>query len=155
MCEKTKDSEIKRKSQLNSLNEAMDFMTTKFEEYEREQQEKEKIIDSMKSDMVNMNEKIEKLERIVDRQEQYSRRNCLLLHGITEGERENTDDLVLETLNEKLHINLTPSDLDKTHRIGHKKASSKKPRAVTIQFVSYNTRKKIFFKSKTFKKNSS
>ena len=84
MCEKTKDSEIKRKSQLNSLNEAMDFMTNKFEEYEREQQGKEKIIDSMKSDMVNMNEKIEKVERIVDRQEQYSRSNCLLLHGITE-----------------------------------------------------------------------
>ena len=84
MCEKTKDSEIKRKSQLNSLNEAMDFMTNKFEEYEREQQGKEKIIDSMKSDMVNMNEKIEKVERIVDRQEQYSRCNCLLLHGITE-----------------------------------------------------------------------
>ena len=84
MCEKTKDSEIKRKSQLNSLNEAMDFMTNKFEEYEREQQGKEKIIDSMKSDMVNMNEKIEKVERIVDRQEQYSRCNCLLLYGITE-----------------------------------------------------------------------
>ena len=42
--------------------------------------------------MVNMNEKIEKLERIVDRQEQYARRNCLLLHGIAEGERENNDE---------------------------------------------------------------
>ena len=72
----------------------------------------------MKSDMVNMNKKIKKLERIVDRQEQYSRRNCLLLHGITEDERENTDELILETLNEKMHINLTPSDLDRTHRIG-------------------------------------
>ena len=79
----------------------MDFMTNKFEEYKREREEKDKIIDTMKSDMVNMNEKIEKLERIVDRQEQYSRRNCLLLHGIAEGERENTDKLVLETLNEK------------------------------------------------------
>ena len=46
-----------------------------------------------------MNEKIEKLERIVDRQKQYSRRNCLLLHSIAEGECEHTDDLVLETLN--------------------------------------------------------
>ena len=36
MCEKTKDSQIKDKSQLNSLREAMDFMTNKFEEYERE-----------------------------------------------------------------------------------------------------------------------
>ena len=103
----------------------MDFMTNKFEEFELERQEKDKIMDTMKSDMVNMNEKIEKLERIVDRQEQYSRCNCLLLHGIAKGKRENTDELVLENLNEKMHIDLTPSDLDGTHRIGQKKILSK------------------------------
>ena len=92
----------------------------------------------------NMNEKIEKLERIVDRQEQYSRCNCLLLYGIAEVERENTGELVLETLNKKMHIDLTPSDSDRTHHIGQKKASSKKPRVAIIKFGSYNTRKKIF-----------
>ena len=133
----------------------MDFMTYKFEEYERERQEKYKIIDTMKKAMVNMNEKIEKLERIVDRQEQYSRRNCLLLHGIAEGERENTDELVSETLNEKMHIDLTPSDLDGTHRIGQKKASSKKPRVAITKFVSYNTRKFfIFFSNKKLLKGT-
>ena len=101
MCEKTKESQIKGENQLNSLSEAMNFMTNKFQVSERERQKKDKIIDTMKSDMVNINDKIEKLERIVDRQEQYSRRNCLLLYGIAEGERENTDELVLETLNEK------------------------------------------------------
>ena len=149
MCEKIKDGQIKDESQLNSLSEAMDFMTYKFEEYERERQERYKIIDTMKKAMVNMNEKIEKLERIVDRQEQYSRRNCLLLHGIAEGERENTDELVSETLNEKMYIDLTPSDLDGTHRIGQKKASSKKPRAVITKFVRYNTRN-FFFQIKNF-----
>ena len=49
----------------------------------------------MKSDMVNLIEKIEKLARIVDRQEQYSCRDCLLPHGITEGERAKIDDLDL------------------------------------------------------------
>ena len=144
MCEKTKDSQNKGKKQLNWLSESMDFMTNKFEEYKREREEKDKIIDTMKSDMVNMNEKIEKLERIVDRQEQYSRCNCLLLYGIAEGERENTGELVLETLNKKMHIDLTPSDSDRTHHIGQKKASSKKPRVAIIKFGSYNTRKKIF-----------
>ena len=107
--------------------------------------------DSMKNDMVNMNEKIEKLERIVDRLEQYSCRNCLLLHAIAESERENTDDLVLETLNEKLHVDLTLSDLDRTHRISQKKASSNKPRAAIIKFVSYNMRKKNFLKKNRLK----
>ena len=99
----------------------------------------------MKSDIVNMNEKIEKLDRIVDKQEQYSRRNHFLLHGLAERKRENTDNLVLETLNEKMHIDLTPLDLDRTHRIDQKKASSNKPRAVN-KFVSYNTRNKKLLK---------
>ena len=71
MCEKTKDSQIKGASQLNLLSEVMDFMTNKFEGYERERQEKGKIRDSMKRYMVNMKEKTEKLERIVDRPKQY------------------------------------------------------------------------------------
>ena len=71
--------------------------------------------------------------------------------NITEHERQNTDELVLETLNEKIHINLTLSDLDRTHGIGQKKASSKKPRAVIIKFVSHNTRKKVFLNKKLLK----
>ena len=145
------DSQIKDKNQLNSLSEAMNFMTKKFEVSERERQKKDNIIDTMKSDMVNLNEKIEKLERIVDRQEQYSRRDCLLLHGIAERERENIDELILETLNEKMRIDLTSSDLDRTHRIGQRKAPSKKPRAVIIKFVSYNTRKFSFLNKKLLK----
>ena len=43
-------------------------MANKFDEYERERQEKYKIISNITSDMVNMNKKIEKFERIVYRQ---------------------------------------------------------------------------------------
>ena len=50
-----------------------------------------------------------------------------------------------------LHKNLTPSELNRTHHIGQEKASSQKPRAVIIKFVSYNTRKKIFSNKKVLK----
>ena len=43
-----------------------------------------------------------------------------------------------------MHIDSTPSNLDRTHHIGQKKASSNKPKAVMNRFVSYNTRKIIF-----------
>ena len=52
-----------------------------------------------------------------------------------------------------MHIDLTPSDLDRTHRIGQKKASSKKPRAVIIKFVSYNTRNFFFLINNFLKKH--
>ena len=52
-----------------------------------------------------------------------------------------------------MHADLTPSDLNRTYRIGQKKALSNKPRAVTIKFVSYNTRQRIFL-NKTFLKGT-
>ena len=55
------------------LSESIDFISAKFNEYEHEGQEKDKlIISDMKTDMLIMNEKMEKLEEIVDRQEQTS-----------------------------------------------------------------------------------
>ena len=82
----------------------MDFKTNRSEECGRKQHEKDKILDNMKIHMVNMKKKIEKLERIVDRQKQYSRHHCLLMQSIREHERENTDELVLEILNEEVLV---------------------------------------------------
>ena len=65
-----------------------------------------------------MTQRIDKLEHLVDRQEQYSRRKCLLVHGIVETNDKNTDDLVLKTINEKLDMEITENEIDRSHRIG-------------------------------------
>lgn len=49
------------------MSESIDFMSNKFDEYEQKRQEKDEITDSMI--WFSMNKKIEKLERIVERQE--------------------------------------------------------------------------------------
>ena len=59
-----------------------------------------------------MDKKIDDLNRVIDRQEQYSRRNCILLHGVKESENEGTDTVVTETLNELLQEKLTGIDID-------------------------------------------
>ena len=46
-----------------------------------------------------------------DRQEQYSHRNCILIHGTTETQDENTDDISLRTINEHLKVELTEKEL--------------------------------------------
>ena len=71
----------------------------------------------------------------MDRQEQYSRQNCLLIHGITEGNQENTDDLALEFFREKIDIELTQIDLDRTHRIEESDKNSSQPRPVFVKFI--------------------
>ena len=90
-----------------------------------------------------MAQRIDKLVNLVDRQEQYLRHNCLLVHGIVETNDENTDDLVLKTINEKLDINITESEIDRSHSIGTKK-DGRRPRPIIVKLMSYNTREKVF-----------
>ena len=87
----------------------------------------------------------------MDQQEQYSRRNCLLIHGITEGNQENTDDLALEVFREKLDFELTERDLGRTHRISKNDKKSNRPRPVIVKFIRYNDRTKVFSKKKQLK----
>ena len=69
---------------------------------ERDNRKKEKEINELEEKTRKMDKKIDDLNRVIDRQEQYSRRNCILLHGVKESENEDTDTVVTETLNELL-----------------------------------------------------
>ena len=93
--------------------------------------------------------KVDDITAEMDRQEQYSRRNCLLIHGLCGSKNENTDLLAMEAIETKMNIKIT-DDIDRTHRIGKSKNNSK-PRPVIIKFVLYNDRKKIFSSKKLLK----
>ena len=54
-------------------------------------QEQKKVIKELRGEVSSLNEKLNCISKQVDRQEQYSRRNCFLIHGITEENQENTD----------------------------------------------------------------
>ena len=42
------------------------------------------------------------MDGILDRREQYSRRNCLLIHGAKENKEEYTDEVITEILEKKM-----------------------------------------------------
>ena len=76
-----KNMHIKGEKQLVDLAESVKFMTSKFDELENDRKEKEKMIDNLKGEVSYLSEKVGKLEESIDAQQQYSRRNCLLLCG--------------------------------------------------------------------------
>ena len=51
--------------------------------------------------------KIDSLTMHLDNQCQYSRCNCLLIHGLKESNSENTDGLAIKNLNEHIGTSLT------------------------------------------------
>ena len=91
-----------------------------------------------------MNERLEGLENKIDRQQQYSRRNCILIHEITKNKEENTDQQATDFINEKLDIKIDEIDIDRSHRIGRYDKAKKKARPIIVKFARYNVRGRVF-----------
>ena len=85
------------------------------------------------------------MDTLVDKQEQYSRRNCFLIHGIVEETAKDTDGKIINTLQQSMDETIKPEDIDRSHRLGKPKSSKNaKPRPVTVKFTRYNTRNRIY-----------
>ena len=95
--------------------------------------------------------KLDYVNNQLDRQEQYSRRNCLLLHGVDETDHEVTDDIIIKTIKDKMDVEITPESIDRTHRLGKKQQNTGRPRPIIVKFSTYNTRHKIFRNKKVLK----
>ena len=109
----------------------------------KERKEREQVIKNFEENVSVMNKKVENLEKELDKHEQYSRRNSVLVHGIAE-----TDDLVIEAISTKRNIEISPADLHRTHRIGKKMPGQNKPRPIIVKLSRYKVRKKVFFQQK-------
>ena len=145
-----KDSQIKGHLQLKDLNEVVNFISTKFNHYEKERKERERIIKNLEENVSVMNKKVENLEKEIDKNEQYSRQNCLLVDGIVETDDKVMDDLVIETISMKMNIEISLADLD-TRRIGKKTPGQNKPGPIIVKLSRYNVRKRVFTNKKSLK----
>ena len=144
MQEKTQSSQIKGELQLKELNEAVEFITKNFDQYEAERKEKEKIINDLQEKISDMSNELDVLKNLLDWQQQYSRRNCVLIHGISEQKREDTDGQALKIVREELGETVEKSNLDQTHRIGAFKVDKSKCRPTIVKFSRYDVRDKVF-----------
>ena len=96
--------------------------------------------------------KVSKLEKQADQKEQYSKRNCLLLHGIKEVTGKGKDDIIIETISRNLDIDIAPHKKGRSHRIGQSKQPGEKPCPIIVKFIRYNDRNKIFRNEKKTKR---
>lgn len=118
------------------VQELKDTISFNVEETKKLQENTSKLQDSIQSTK-------RELFQAQDELEQYQRRTNLRLFGIQEQARENTDDLVLDVVHNKLKLtHVTVDDIDRSHRVGVKKDG--KPRPIIVKFVSYRKRNEVF-----------
>lgn len=83
-----------------------------------------------------------RFKNLLDKHEQYSRRNNLRLHGIPENEQEKgTDEMVVNFFKDKLKMEVPVSALDRSHPSG--RGNTGKPRSILIKFIDYHMRNNI------------
>lgn len=120
---------------------------------------------ALRSELTNIRIEIDKLEEhntqqdnAIDELEQYSRRNCLLVHGIKETPKENATEAAIGVLNSKLNLRLSVDDIDRCHRLQTRNttrtaaqvvAEGHKP--IIIKFISYRVRERVWKNKKMLK----
>ena len=82
------------------MTESLEFFQIGLMNSKKKTKRKQKIKE-LKETINTLTEKNKSLTSDVDELEQYSYRNCLLLHGVQENENENTDYIVLKTMSEE------------------------------------------------------
>lgn len=146
-------------AELRKLNEGF---SKRIDQLEIKNHVNEMKIKTLEDEKQNLEAKIENisndLEREIDDHAQYSRRNCLLLHGVPENDDDDIDEILNETFNNKLNLNISVKDwVDRAHRIGKPKngrvTRNNKPkvRPIIIKFISYRTRRSVFYTKKNLK----
>lgn len=106
---------------------------------------------AMQNDIETVKKSQQGIENKIDSQEQYSRRNCVLIHGIEEQHNEDPYKLVVEILNEKLSVNISTNDISRCHRIGSQRDKTNKKRPLIVKFISYQTKDKVWRRKRSLK----
>ena len=104
----------------------------------------------LQTQVTEITDKVSNLSVQVDEHEQYS----IQLSANTWRRRKSKWSywpLSVNIINEHLGLDIQPSDIDRTHRIGNKNKTRKKDRAIITKFTRYNTRKKVFMNKRKFK----
>ena len=69
----------------------------------------------LKNDIKTVNEKVETMDKSLDRHEEYSRRNCLLIQDMIKNDKEDTDEVVIKIFQNKMQQKVSANDIDRSH----------------------------------------
>ena len=126
LVDQNRQTQMIGEQQLADLSNSVNFITNKFDKYEKEREEKNETIRKFNEEISALTERSKFVKESIDQQGQYFRRNCLLIHDVEENRNQGTDKLVLNILNNDLEINFVEAATDRTHRIGDPKKKKKK-----------------------------
>ena len=146
-----------KKSAANKVGElegSVNFLSKSYDVMLTDQKKMQNTCDTILRDNEIQKRRVDTYEREIEDLQQYSRRNCILIHGIPEEREENTGELALDIFNNKLGLGVDLSELDRTHRLGPRPVADDddtnsqdenecKIRPIIVKFLSYRVRSTV------------
>ena len=149
-----KDDLTKFKSELNSqvldMKNTADFISGKYDKVNNTANLALDKSEKLQQENLKLQTEIEELKLVADEAEQYSRRNCLILTGVPEVQKENTDDIVKDVAQKWLNVQLDTRSIDRSHRLG-KKTLHGNPRPIIVKLCNYHDKEKMYQAKKNLK----
>ena len=131
-----------------------DKLNDRLKELEDVSEVRGQIITKLKEDNTNLRRELQLNRQATDDNEQKSRSQCLLIHGVDEVEGEDTDQICLDTITDQVGVELFLDDIQRSHRVGPKKVQTTrrtKPRAIIVRFSNMRKRIEVYRNKKNLK----
>ena len=124
---------------MTELHKKIEKQTTQIFDNTNELKEKQ-IKDE--SHLQELSDVVDFITKKSDKYKQEKKERQEIINNLTK--QENTDELCIKMINERLDLDVNDRDIDGTHRIRNPRNPDEKPRPVITKLVRSNDRKKIF-----------
>lgn len=152
-------SKALREAQDSSSNKEIEKARQETEEalkevkyWKEENERKAKVIEAKQVELKKMKELLMEGNTRMDQLEQYTRREDLIIRGLTDVHEEQVEVQVMESISNQLHIAIQPSDISICHKLPKGKFDKTPP--VIVRFSNRKKRNEVYKARKNLRKSS-
>ena len=132
------------KEEIAVIEKSAQFVSNKYDEANLAASTALETSKKIQEENLELQAQIEELGLAADEAARYSRRNCLIISGIPELKKEDTDKIVIDIAKVNwLYIQLDIGKIDRTHRL-KVKVSQGMPRPIMVKFCNYHDRERVY-----------
>ena len=128
-------------ARLTTIEEEIDKFKVNIADLKPKQSDLESKVNAISDDISLNYDHGKDLRFLIDRQEQYSRKNSIRIGGVREEMGEDIEKVTLETLKKELDLDMERSEIDIAHRVGP--PDDNKPRSILVKFLCHKSKKNV------------
>ena len=133
-------------NRLSSLESQMEKFKEEIDDLRTQTTNLKSTINSLSESVGNNYDHGKDLQFLVDRQEQYSRKNSIRITGVTEETGESIENKTISILKNEIDVDISSEEIEIVHRVG--RVHNGNPRSILVKFLSHKTKESVMRRKK-------